>query len=164
MTAAHVVDRAPARARVRTVGAAGALVARRAGFVAMLVVLGVALVIGSGAVGTGHPSATERAAAIESRIRCPSCEDLSVAQSQAATAVAVRHRITAMIRRGATDAQIEQALVARYGPSILLAPPASGIGVLVYVVPALAGAAALVGVGVLFVRRSRAMARLRAGP
>jgi hypothetical protein len=36
--------------------------------------------------------------------------------------------------------------------------------VLVYVVPALAGAAALVGVGVLFVRRSRSMARLRAEP
>ena len=57
-----------------------------------LVVLGVALLIGSGLFDGTPATGAQRAAAIEANVRCPSCTDLSVAQSNATTAIAVRHQ------------------------------------------------------------------------
>jgi cytochrome c-type biogenesis protein CcmH len=133
------------------------------GLGALIVVLGVALMIGSGAGSGGPPTPAERSAGLATQIRCPSCEDLSVAQSSASSAVAVRHQITEMVGRGQSDQQVRSALVAQYGPSILLAPPVSGLTALVWVVPVVAGAVAVVALGALFWRRSRELDRLR-GP
>jgi len=132
------------------------------GLGALVVVLGVALFIGSGAGSSGSRTPAARAAGLATQIRCPSCEDLSVAQSSASSAVAVRHQIAAMVGRGQSDQQIRSALVAQYGPSILLAPPVSGLSALVWVLPVVAGAIALVALGTLFWRRSREFDELRA--
>ena len=128
----------------------------------LAVVLVVALVVGSG-IGRSHPSAAQRAEAIEALIRCPSCEDLSVLDSSASTAVSVRHQIARQVAEGRTDQQIEDALVARYGPTILLSPPTRGLSALVWIVPALAGLGALVAVAMLFWRRSRRDGRVAPG-
>jgi cytochrome c-type biogenesis protein CcmH len=126
----------------------------------LAIVLAVSLAIGSG-LGRGHRSAAQRAASIEAQIRCPSCEDLSVLQSSTSAAVSVRNQIAADIARGWPDGRIEQALVARYGSTILLRPPTSGLTSVVWLVPAVAGAAALLTVGLLFWRRGRTIAVLR---
>jgi cytochrome c-type biogenesis protein CcmH/NrfF len=131
------------------------------GLAALLVVLGVALAIGSGVGSGGHQTNAERAAALDSQIRCPSCADLSVAESSASSAVAVRHQIATLVDDGRTDEQIEDALVAQYGTTILLRPPTSGLTSLVWIVPAVAGALAVGALAVLFWRRSRALDRLR---
>lgn len=128
-----------------------------------LVVLAVALVIGSGAFDTGSPTVTQRAAAIEATVRCPSCTDLSVAQSNATTAIAVRHQIESMVAAGRSPSDIDQVLVAEYGQTILLVPPDAGGVPLIWILPLLLGAAALAGVGVVFWRRSRAFGALKAG-
>jgi cytochrome c-type biogenesis protein CcmH len=133
------------------------------GLGALLVVLVVALAIGSGLGSEGHQTDAQRAAALETQIRCPSCEDVSAADSSASAAVAVRQEIAHMVAEGRTDQQIENALVGRYGPTILLRPPTRGLTSLVWIVPAVAGAGAIVVLGVLFWRRSREMARLRRG-
>lgn len=86
-----------------------------------------------------------------------------MAQSEASTAIEARQQIRAMLARE-SDSQIEQSFVARYGPSILLVPPASGWGALVWFVPLVAVVLALGALGVLFWRRQRALSRLRAGP
>ena len=99
------------------------------------VVLVVALVVGSGVLSSSPPTAAQRAYAIESSIRCPSCEDLSVAESSASTAVTVRATVTQLIAEGRTDQQIESYLVDRYGSSIVLDPPASGWSLLVWLLP-----------------------------
>jgi len=127
-----------------------------------LVVLAVALVIGSGAIDNSPPTAAQRAAAIEADVRCPSCTDLSVAESNATTAIAVRHQIESMVTAGRSTADIDQALVAEYGQTILLVPPDAGGVPLIWIVPVVLGAAALVGVGVVFWRRSRAFDALKA--
>jgi cytochrome c-type biogenesis protein CcmH/NrfF len=127
-----------------------------------LVVLGVALVIGSGTFDSAQPTTAQRAAAIEAGVRCPSCTDLSVAQSNATTAIAVRHQIESMVAAGQSTADIDQTLVSEYGQTILLEPPDSGGIPLIWVIPLVAGVAALVGVGVLFWRRSRAFDALKA--
>jgi cytochrome c-type biogenesis protein CcmH/NrfF len=126
-----------------------------------LIVLAVALFIGSGAFDSAAPSVSARAAAIESTVRCPSCTDISVAQSNASTAITVRHQIESMVADGRSTAQIDRLLVSEYGESILLVPPDAGGIPLIWVIPAVMCACAVVGVGVLFWRRSRQFDALR---
>jgi cytochrome c-type biogenesis protein CcmH len=131
------------------------------GLTVLLVVLAVALAVGGGLGSSPHRTAAQRAAALDGDLRCPSCDDLSVAQSSASAAVAVRHEVLHLAREGRTDQQIDDALVAQYGPSILLRPPDRGLAGLVWIIPVVAGALAVAALGVLFWRRGWQMARLR---
>lgn len=126
-----------------------------------LVVLGVALLIGSGVFDASSQTVAQRAAVIEANVRCPACTDLSVAQSNSTTAIAVRHQIEGMVAAGSSTADIEQTLVSEYGQTILLTPPDSGGIPLIWVIPLVLGAGVVVAVVVLFWRRSRAFEALR---
>jgi cytochrome c-type biogenesis protein CcmH len=126
-----------------------------------LVVLVVALVIGSGALDSSPPTAGQRAAALEAGVRCPSCTDLSVAESNATTAIAVRRQIESLVAEGRSNADIDQTLVSEYGQTILLVPPNAGGVPLIWIIPIVLGAGALTAVGVLFWRRSRDFGALR---
>jgi cytochrome c-type biogenesis protein CcmH len=117
------------------------------------VVLLVTLVIGSGVFRSGAQTPAQRAYAIESVVRCPSCEDLSVADSTAQTAVTVRAAVVRQLAQGRTNQQIEDYLVARYGSSIVLDPPASGWSLLVWLLPILGGLIAVTTLVVVLVRR-----------
>jgi cytochrome c-type biogenesis protein CcmH len=65
---------------------------------------------------------------------CVSCrEPLAVAESP--QAYAERAYIRALIARGLTKPQIEQELVAQYGPAVLGRPPAHGFNLTVYILP-----------------------------
>lgn len=130
--------------------------AQRAAWALLAVVVAATL-----AVGAHRPSLAPRAAriaAIEADVKCPSCEDLSVAVSTAPTAIAVRHAIVQRVDAGETTAEVEQYLVGRYGPSILLRPPTSGGTGLVWELPLAAAAAGVAGLGVVFWRRRRVAA------
>jgi cytochrome c-type biogenesis protein CcmH len=127
-----------------------------------VVVLVVALVIGSGALDSSSPTAGQRAAAIEAGVRCPSCTDVSVAESNATTAIAVRRQIENMVSAGRSNADIDRALVSEYGQTILLVPPDAGGVPLIWIIPIVLGAGALVSVGVVFWRRSRDFGALKA--
>ncbi len=128
-----------------------------------MLVLAVALAIGSG-VG-GHPVQTpaQRAAQLETQIRCPSCDDLSAAQSDTPAAIAVRHEIATDTANGESNQAIVNAIVAQYGPTILLRPASSGFISLVWFVPVVAGVIGLLIIVWLFVGRAREMGRLRQG-
>jgi cytochrome c-type biogenesis protein CcmH/NrfF len=126
-----------------------------------LVVVAVALVVGSGVFDTAPQTAAQRAAAIEAGVRCPSCTDLSVAQSNATTAIAVRHQIESMVAAGQSTSDIDQTLVSEYGQTILLVPPDAGGVPVIWIIPAVLAAGALAGVGLLFWRRSREFTELR---
>jgi cytochrome c-type biogenesis protein CcmH len=124
-------------------------------------VLALALVIGSGVLSGKPQTQAQRAASIEAVVRCPSCIDVSVAQSVQTTALAVRHQIQRQVAQGRTTAQIEQSLVSQYGQTILLEPPDSGGFAVIWILPIVAGGVALGVVGVLFWRRSRQFADTR---
>jgi len=130
---------------------------RRAGsalvWLGLAVVLAVALAFS--VPGGGTPTAAGRAAALDAVLKCPSCDGISVADSSASTAAAVRQVVLARVRAGQSDAQIERYLVSRYGPSILLRPPTTGITAVVWVVPLVAAAGGLGGLGLFFWRRRR---------
>jgi cytochrome c-type biogenesis protein CcmH len=117
------------------------------------VVLVVALLVGGGVFSSSPQTNAQRAAALETVIRCPSCEDLSVAVSSASTAVTVRATILHLVDQGRTNQQIEDYLTARYGSSIVLDPPASGWSALVWVLPLAGGLAAVSLLVWVFIRR-----------
>jgi cytochrome c-type biogenesis protein CcmH/NrfF len=125
------------------------------------VVLVIALAIGSGVLSGKPQTAAQRADAIEAVVRCPSCIDVSVAQSEESTALAVRHEIQRQVAQGRSTAQIEQTLVAQYGQTILLEPPdAAGLPI-IWIVTIALGVGALGVIGVLFWRRSRQFSAAR---
>jgi len=103
--------------------------------IALIVVLVSVLVVASGAFDGAAPSRQSRIAALQSTIKCPSCEGLSVAQSNAPSAVAVRERIAREVAKGASDAEIRDGLVATYGSTVLLVPPKSGLTLILWIGP-----------------------------
>lgn len=73
---------------------------------------------------------------IEDDLMCVAChESLAVAQSP--EAFSERQYVRTLIAQGATRRQIERDMVAQYGPAVLAKPPASGFGILVYIIPPL---------------------------
>ena len=75
----------------------------------------------------GEQSTAARAHELETEIKCPECQGLSVADSQAPTSRAIRADIKRRIAAGQSDAEIRQAYVDHYGETILLAPQDSGL-------------------------------------
>ena len=132
--------------------APGARARNRLAWMALVLVVGAALGVGAWR-GSGVPTAAQRASAIDAALRCPSCEGVSVLDSSAATAVAIRHDVAARVRSGQSEAQIEQFLTSKYGPGILLRPPLRGATAWVWVLPLIALAAGLTGVVVVVARR-----------
>ena len=135
-------------------GGTGLRVGKTAVWVALGVVLAVALAFGA-SHRSGPQTPAQRAAALDSIIKCPSCDGISVADSSASTAAAIRQLVLARVRQGQSDQAIEQYLVSRYGPSILLRPPTTGITAVVWVVPLVAAVGGLGGLGFFFWRRRR---------
>lgn len=105
-------------------------------WVAMAVILCAALFIGSGVLDETPMTNSQRATVLENQLKCPACQDLSVAQSSSASSLAVRAQIKVDIARGMSDSEIIDQLTARYGNAVLLTPPAGGISVVLWAVPA----------------------------
>lgn len=101
--------------------------------VLVLVVI-VALAFGAGR-GNRHPTVAQRVNHVASQVRCPTCRELSAAESDAKAAVAIRAEIRRRVLLGESDAQIRAFLASRYGRDILLKPPASGVAGLVWALP-----------------------------
>jgi cytochrome c-type biogenesis protein CcmH len=122
-----------------------------------------ALVVGTGG-SSGRQSLDARVMHIAGEVRCPVCEGQSAAQSQAAASLQIRDRIRQDLVAGEGEGQILQGLVTAYGPGILEKPQATGIGVLVWVVPVLAFLAGLGGLVLAFRRWHRRLDSAPAGP
>jgi len=94
--------------------------------------------------------------ALASELRCVMCQNQSLADSNAQIARDLRGEILQLMRRGLSDAQIEQFLVARYGEFVLYKPRVEASTLLLWFGPALvllAGGAVVVAI---VRRRSRA--------
>jgi cytochrome c-type biogenesis protein CcmH len=91
-------------------------------------------------------TAKAEAERIADGLRCPVCQGLSVADSNADAAVAMYARIAELVRLGYSQEQIEDYFVDRYGEWVRLDPPVEGLHWLLWVAPALlavVGAAAI---------------------
>ena len=110
------------------------------------------------------PAAIERTTnEISSGLRCPVCQGLSVNDSPAEGARAMKARIHELVLMGYSQQQIEDYFVDRYGTWVLLAPPATGQHWAVYVAPIvfLVGGAGLIA---LFLRGRQGVAAAAPAP
>lgn len=110
-----------------------------------------ALVVGARVPPTSGTS-DERLFALAGQLKCLQCVGETVANSQAPIAIEVRADLQRQMRAGKTDDEILQYFVDRYGEHILLRPSGSGLTGVVWVVPVVAVAAALVGLAFAFLR------------
>lgn len=118
-------------------------------------VVAAALFVGARPDDGGQPGPAERAGRIATQVRCPTCEGLSAAESEAASSVAIRQEIRRRVDAGETDEEVKAFLVGRYGRDILLTPGASGIAALVWALPVAGLVLGLGGLVVTFSRRRR---------
>jgi cytochrome c-type biogenesis protein CcmH/NrfF len=94
---------------------------------------------------------------IEDEVMCTICGTL-LAESESPQADRERALIRNLIAQGKDKAQIEDALVAQYGPRVLATPSGHGFDLLAWLVPGVAIAGALIAI-VLILRRSRRRGR-----
>lgn len=97
-------------------------------------------------------SLDERARSLAAELRCPVCQGLSIADSPAPLAEEMRRIVREELATGASDQDVRDFFVARYGPWILLSPPIRGPDVLLWLAP---GGFLLLGLLALVARRRR---------
>jgi cytochrome c-type biogenesis protein CcmH/NrfF len=108
------------------------------------------------------PGAKTTLPAVESQAMCVTCKiPLTVAQSPQADRE--RAFIQRLIDAGLTDAQIKQALVREYGPTVLALPGTHGFDLAVYLVPPCV-VLALLGLLALLLPRWRLRSRAAPAP
>ncbi|HBH04107.1 MAG TPA: hypothetical protein DDZ42_19730 [Candidatus Rokubacteria bacterium] len=128
----------------------------------LLAALALLLVLAAPALGADD-DLERRMREVASGLRCPVCQNLSVAESTSELARDMRALILDQLRAGKTPEEIRAYFVSKYGPWILLSPPARGIGLLVWLLPALAAVLALGGALLALRRWARRPARAPAG-
>ena len=89
---------------------------------------------------------------IEDEVMCTICGTL-LAESDSPQADRERALIRGLIAEGQTKGQIKDALVAQYGSQVLATPSGHGFDLLAWLVPGIAIAAALGGIGWFALRR-----------
>jgi cytochrome c-type biogenesis protein CcmH len=134
-------------------GAVLSLVSSRPAWLLAAVALAVALAVGS--VHPAQASSSERISYLDSVIKCPSCVDLSIAQSEAPIAVGLRAEVAAWVHEGLSNARIEQLVVARFGEQVLLVPSGSGAAIWLWAAPLTVLTAAVLALGAHLWRRRR---------
>lgn len=95
----------------------------------------------------------ERVEAITRRLACPICDGESVYESANSASIAIRSEVKAQVAAGrATDDEIVAFIVQQYEAQTQLLPSATGFDSIVWVLPAMAGVAAVVGLTFAFRR------------
>ena len=94
----------------------------------------------------------DRVRDIASGLRCPVCQNLSVADSPSALAREMRSEIAARLQAGDTPEEVRDFFVERYGEWVLLAPTREGLNLLPWLVP-IAGVLLGLAVWAMLVRR-----------
>ncbi|MEE2957374.1 MAG: cytochrome c-type biogenesis protein CcmH [Actinomycetota bacterium] len=120
----------------------------RAG-VSWLVVLVVAVgsLAASEVVDRAPRTNAERVHALAGDFACPVCQGQSLAESDVPVARTIRAAMRTMVDEGWTDDQVRRMLVDRFGEQVDYRPTGRGLTGLVWILPVVAGAVAVVGVG-----------------
>ena len=76
-----------------------------------------------------------RAQILGREIRCPVCQGMPIGESPATMAQDMQAKVNQMVAQGASDAQVRDFFVARYGEWVLLDPPRHGITLWLWLLP-----------------------------
>ncbi|WP_101674965.1 cytochrome c-type biogenesis protein [Alloalcanivorax mobilis] len=88
-------------------------------------------------------------------LRCPKCQNQSIADSDAGIARDMRERVARMLRDGRSDEEIVQYFVDRYGDFVSYRPPLNARTVVLWLGPGLLLLGGGLAIVVLMVRASR---------
>jgi cytochrome c-type biogenesis protein CcmH len=123
----------------------------------VLLVLVVAGFLAVGATRDDGPSTPEeRAAAIEKRVACPTCDGESVFDSRSTAAENLRTQIRSYVDEGAlSDEEILGTIERSFGGRVLLVPRSTGLDALAWALPAAALVCAVAALAVTFRRWQR---------
>jgi len=120
-------------------------------FAVLLLVFSGSVIGGEAAPAAPDPVLEQRVMDLASELRCLVCQNQTLADSNADLAVDLRRQIREQLKAGATERQVVDFLVARYGDFVLYRPPLKPATVLLWF-----GPFALLALGVfLLVRRIR---------
>ncbi|HEX9181799.1 MAG TPA: cytochrome c-type biogenesis protein [Burkholderiales bacterium] len=92
------------------------------------------------------PALEKRVAGLAHELRCLVCQNQTIAESNAPLAVDLRNQIREQLARGASDKDVREFMVARYGDFVLYKPPLKASTIALWVSPfvlLVAGAALL---------------------
>lgn len=117
---------------------------RRRSFAAIVFVI--VLVVTSSATVGAQDTYSERMLKLFRQLACPVCQGQTIAESQSALAGSMRAIVEEKVQAGESDEDILQYFADRYGDSVLVDPPKSGVGVGLWWIPPLV---VLLGAGVV---------------
>ena len=100
-------------------------------------------------------SQEQRFQKLTEELRCPKCQNQNIADSAAPIARDMREEVHRMIRSGASDDEIVDSLVARFGEFILYKPRVEKRTLLLWATPALAVFVGVLAVLVVVIRSRR---------
>ena len=100
------------------------------------------------------PEQAARARSIEEKLVAVCCFRQALAEHQSERADAMRSDIRSRLAAGATDEEVVNYFVSKYGERVLVVPEARGFNVLAYIMPAVAVVAGLI-IMLIFFRYSR---------
>ncbi len=114
---------------------------------ATFAVVWAALVLALIACSNRVPSLEERAIALDRQLMCPICDGQTLDESHSTLAQQMKEVVREKLAAGETVAQIKAYFSSpdRYGVAVLAAPPASGVNIVLWVLPIAGTAAGLAG-------------------
>ncbi len=122
--------------------------------VALLVMAQVAAFAREAAPAADDPVLEERLMTLAENLRCLVCQNQTLAESNAELAADLRNEIREQMRQGASDQDVIDYLVARYGDFVLYRPPLKATTSLLW-----SGPAILLFIGIMLMIRSLARRR-----
>lgn len=96
-----------------------------------------------------------RIRAVAMQLRCPVCQSENILDSHSGTAREMLDLVREQAAEGRSNAEIMAFFQSRYGDYVLLAPPASGPGAVIWLIPALLAVGGM-GLGLWLVVQLRA--------
>jgi cytochrome c-type biogenesis protein CcmH len=93
----------------------------------------------------------EQAADIFTKLRCPVCQGVSIADSPSGMATNMRGQVRDLVAKGYSEEQVLSYFERSYGEFVRLEPPLRGLNVMLWVLPAVV----LVGGGFFVYRKAR---------
>ncbi|OGH00406.1 MAG: hypothetical protein A2600_10260 [Candidatus Lambdaproteobacteria bacterium RIFOXYD1_FULL_56_27] len=104
-----------------------------------LILLFALLTLSSGLFAVGSPTQDEalenQVRMLADQLRCPTCQSMSVKDSEAGLSNNMKAMIREMLLQGKSESEIMDFFVARYGEWILREPPKSGFNLLLWFLP-----------------------------
>ena len=86
---------------------------------------------------SGGEDMENRVREIAHKLRCPTCQAMSVKESDAGLSLNMKQRIRELLEEGKSEDEILQFFVERYGEWILRSPKKEGFSLLLWVLPGL---------------------------